>query len=629
MRKGRCSQNMLAVLGICFAVLSAIVAPAQAFADGAVRVHVLPFSYTDAIVVECDGHFGMIDAGEDSDFPSGSDDRYPLREGITQGGGIENEMADYLEDIGVTPENFDFFIGTHPHSDHIAGADEVIYRFKPKAIYTPYYDDSLITNEAFLWDNLYVYDHLVSAARWAAGPMGYGATFVQYFGDDTDPANVDPSLVGDPVFFLGSARVEIMNHSTLYISTKVPDANYFSYGVLVEAANGRRAFFAGDINNYTDGESSVSDEMVLAQQLRDVDLFKMGHHGGSSSNSSAYLRAILRKADGEDRPVAIQTGEYRTLPLRTIDALNELGVRHFTASSARHLGCSAFVATLDDDRVRTNLDDARSIVQRRNSAPYATLYKAGLPITASGWQAALDGTWYYFSNDGALTHGWLQQGGNWYYLSEKGVASTGWRKISGKWYYFSPANCAMQTGWVNDGVGIYYLQNDGSMYIGKGWARVRGSWCYYADTSGAVFTGWLKDAGKWYYLRSTDGLMAKGWQKVAGTWYYLNDSGVMQTGWIKDGKNWYYLRGSGAMAEGWARVSGAWYYLRPGSGAMATGWAKADGAWYYLDGSGAMRTGWLKDKGKWYYLTGSGAMATGERVIGGVSYSFDDSGALR
>ena len=130
----------------CAALLLAIVAllgvPATAWADDTVRVHVLPFSYNDAIIVECDGKFGMIDAGEDSDYPTGEDPRYPLRSGVVTSAGIEEEVADYLRALGVTEDNFEFFIGIHPHSDHIGGADEVIYEFHPKNIYTPYYDDS-------------------------------------------------------------------------------------------------------------------------------------------------------------------------------------------------------------------------------------------------------------------------------------------------------------------------------------------------------------------------------------------------------------------------------------------------------------------------------------------------------
>ena len=66
-------------------LLFAIIVPQQAMADGfrpllssEVRIHVLPFSYNDAIVIECNGHFGVVDSGEDNDYPDGSDPVIPL-----------------------------------------------------------------------------------------------------------------------------------------------------------------------------------------------------------------------------------------------------------------------------------------------------------------------------------------------------------------------------------------------------------------------------------------------------------------------------------------------------------------------------------------------------------------------
>ena len=87
-----------------------------------------------AILVESDGHFGMIDSGEDTDYPTGDDPRYPIRPGIIIDKGYEEEVIAYLKSVGVTQDNFDFYIGTHPHSDHIGSADEIIRAFTPKRV---------------------------------------------------------------------------------------------------------------------------------------------------------------------------------------------------------------------------------------------------------------------------------------------------------------------------------------------------------------------------------------------------------------------------------------------------------------------------------------------------------------
>lgn len=66
----------LAALALLF--LCAAFVPHQALADGnrsllsgEVRIHVLPFSYNDAIIIECDGHFGVVDSGRMMTIPTG------------------------------------------------------------------------------------------------------------------------------------------------------------------------------------------------------------------------------------------------------------------------------------------------------------------------------------------------------------------------------------------------------------------------------------------------------------------------------------------------------------------------------------------------------------------------------
>lgn len=338
--------------------------------DGEVRIHVMPCNNTDAIIVECDGMFGVVDSGEDSLSPDGTDERYPLRGGITVGQGIESQVISYMETLGITQDNLEFYIGTHPHSDHIGSAADVIRKFHPKTVYTPPYCDSYISEESRRWDNRFVYDRLVEAVE------SYDGKFVQYLDPDwTEAAEPDVGgdeggiedaagsgdvpggggvasgnangdepggsgtgsgeeggnggeledaavkrelLTGRPSFTLGSAQIEIMNYDpvdTDYSIYRVPDANRFSYAVLVTAPNGRKAFLAGDIDDYSQGWSlGGGDETKIAQTLRNVDFLKMAHHGRQGSNTPSFLTAIMRPMVNGVRPVAVQTGSYRLLP---------------------------------------------------------------------------------------------------------------------------------------------------------------------------------------------------------------------------------------------------------------------------------------------------------------------------
>lgn len=323
------------------------------------HIHILPFAGTDAIVLESNGRFGIVDSGEDSDYPDGSDPRYPLRPGIVKGSGVEDAVVAYLKNLGVNSGNLEFYLGTHPHSDHIGSADEIIREFRPQRVYLAEYQDSFISDEARLWDNQYVYDRAIAAAKEtgailiqnldpnapvepAPNPVEAQSDLtavgdapqadvldaegvMERFGvdptDQDDPYNsellpeegiavtrsVDPNLIhehapdpsttGSPFFTLGDMNIEIVNYGDDYKFNPVPDANYFSWGVKVKAG-GSTAFLAGDINNY-DG-----DEDRLSGMIGHVDLLKAG-----SSRPERIEHAVLpdstlphvRRADGQQQ----------------------------------------------------------------------------------------------------------------------------------------------------------------------------------------------------------------------------------------------------------------------------------------------------------------------------------------
>ena len=584
-------------------------------ASAGTHIHILPFAGTDAIVLESNGRFGIVDSGEDSDYPDGSDPRYPLRPGIVKGSGVEDAVVAYLKNLGVNSGNLEFYLGTHPHSDHIGSADEIIREFRPQRVYLAEYQDSFISDEARLWDNQYVYDRAIAAAKEtcailiqnldpnapvepAPNPVEAQSDLtavgdapqadvldaegvMERFGvdptDQDDPYNsellpeegiavtrsVDPNLIhehapdpsttGSPFFTLGDMNIEIVNYGDDYKFNPVPDANYFSWGVKVKAG-GSTAFLAGDINNY-DG-----DEDRLSGMIGHVDLLKLAHHGLSGSNTPSYLTAL-------SPTYAVQTGNSSNLPEYATKTLDRLGVRYFTAPEASANGYGAVVATFARDGLHLNVMEDAATYHAFNHDPRLVLYYQGLKQAYQGWKK-LGGSWYWFANSAAATqNSWIKQGGTWYWLTDSGAMATGWAKAAdGKWYYF--------------------------------------------EGSGAMRSG--------------------GWMKQGSSWYYLSGSGAMQTGWLSKGGSWYWLDPeSGRMATGWAKASdGKWYYFE-GSGAMRSGgWMKQGGTWYYLNGSGAMHTGWLDLDGKRYYLGESGAMVTGKATIEGETYRFDSSGAL-
>ena len=550
--------------------------------DGPTRIHILTTTGSaDAILLESRGVFAMIDGAEGVGAPDGKDPRYPLREGVVPGWvGDTDWVLGYMSNHGVTSSNLAFYLGTHAHSDHIDNADEIIRKFHPKVILSPEYSDAWITDKSRLWDNQWVYDNMMAAARWAQS--AYGASIVQNIKDDNTHIT------------LGDMDVQIIptDPAENYKKTGVRDANLIAYTAKVSAF-GHSAYLAADL------EAGGGYEDRIAPIVGHVDMLKAGHHGLPSSNSSAFMKALSPS-------MIVQTGPEWYTP----DNLTE-SVIHGDSSwvpmmdlwSSGHI--PSLIATFGPSGISYNdLSYASWGHEYGLESPRAWWFKGGRPAATTGWWKGSSGSWYYFAGKpSAEASTWVYDKGQWYWMDATG---------------------AMVTGWIHDGKAWYYLDSEGHP-AGNGWSLIGGSWYYLSG--GRVAAGWLYDAGSWYYLDEQTGAMVTGWKQLGGTWYYLNSSGAMVTGWMNGGGTWYYLTSSGSMATGWFYDHGAWYYF-VSSGAMATGWFQDGTTWYYSSSSGTMMTGWLNGGSAWYYLTGSGAMATGWILDSGAWYYLGDTGAM-
>ena len=550
--------------------------------DGPTRVHVLTTTGSaDAILLESRGVFAMIDGAEGVGAPDGKDPRYPLREGVVPSWvGDTDWVLGYMSNHGVTSSNLAFYLGTHAHSDHIDNADEIIRKFHPKVILSPEYSDAWITDKSRLWDNQWIYDNMMAAARWAQS--AYGASIVQNINDYNTHIT------------LGDMDVQIIptDPAENYKKTGVRDANLIAYTAKVSAF-GHSAYLAADL------EAGGGYEDRIAPIVGHVDMLKAGHHGLPSSNSSAFMKALSPS-------MIVQTGPEWYTP----DNLTE-SVIHGDSSwvpmmdlwSSGHI--PSLIATFGPSGISYNdLSYASWGHEYGLESPRAWWFKGGRPAATTGWWKGSSGSWYYFAGKpSAEASTWVYDKGQWYWMDATG---------------------AMVTGWIHDGKAWYYLDSAGHP-SSSGWTLIDGAW-YYLD-AGRARTGWLFDRGQWYWLDSVNAKMVTGWTQVDGQWYYMGSSGAMVTGWMNGGGTWYYLSSSGSMATGWFYDHGAWYYF-VSSGAMATGWFQDGTTWYYSSSSGAMMTGWLNGGSSWYYLSGSGAMATGWILDHGAWYYMDEAGAM-
>ena len=228
-------------------------------------IHFLSTGSSDAILLESDGHFAMVDAGEDTDNPRG----FPGLELP----GFEQEVLAYLKQHAADETgkvHLDFVLGTHSHSDHLGGFDTIIADpdVTVDVAYLKKYDASKIRDSEIVeWDNQEVYDQMVAALQ-----------------AKNVPIVAEPS---DQPFRFGNLTLTMVN-TVDPVSNKKVGENDESLCLLVEK-NGTRVFLAADLDNYS------GDEKRLAPQIGKVDLLKVGHHSYSGSSSAGFIRTLSPK----------------------------------------------------------------------------------------------------------------------------------------------------------------------------------------------------------------------------------------------------------------------------------------------------------------------------------------------
>ena len=369
-------------------------------ADTTAKIHILTLgSGSNAIVLESvddNGQkiFGMVDSGEDWDYPDGSDPRYPLRSGITTSTGYDDEVLSYLDSLGVTSDNLQFYVATHPHSDHIGTGDTIVRLYSPDRVYLLPYDDSYIYNTARLWDNLYVYDQLLTAVEETEG-----VTLIQHLNPGAASAEE-----GSPDFAFGNFQIQIVNYEEDYLTSPKEDANQFCLGVIA-SANDHRAFLTSDIDD-VEGDAS---RIVSNYGLYSIDLMTSNHHGYPNAVDADYLAAV-------NPEYFIQTGDFRIMDNDTVETLTSLGLRVF--STTEYSGdLPAVIADFSGSAVTSNVDDTYEIYRGRSSKLVA--YHDGIPYS-----------------------GFFTRGGQKYYADSSHllVCSTSWRDTETGIEYTSDEN---------------------------------------------------------------------------------------------------------------------------------------------------------------------------------------------
>lgn len=163
----------------------------------------------------------------------------------------ENEQGTkiqaYLEKMGV--EKLDYLVLTHTDSDHIGGADVIVSKFDVEEVFLSDFKKSNRT-----------YDNLMYALEYKKLTHSL------------------PELGRS--YSLGDATITFIAPNDTY-----DDPNESSIALVLE--HGENSFlFTGDCEEQAEGD------ILEAGYDVDCDVYKLGHHGSSTSNSEEFLNAI-------------------------------------------------------------------------------------------------------------------------------------------------------------------------------------------------------------------------------------------------------------------------------------------------------------------------------------------------
>ena len=223
------------------------------------RIHFLNTANSDSILLESNGMFALIDAGEGNNNPRRK----------TEYKGYESEVVEYIKKVCKTENGvyLDFILGTHCHYDHIGSFETLISDPEisiGKAYFKVFNPEIAKDYEVERWEIGETYNEIINALNQRSVAV--------------------VSDLPEDAFVFGDFTIQFYN-------TVTPDSlagkgeNASSVGVKV-TKGGKTAFLAADITK------STGLEDILADEIGDVDILKIGHHGYFGSSSSGFLKKL-------------------------------------------------------------------------------------------------------------------------------------------------------------------------------------------------------------------------------------------------------------------------------------------------------------------------------------------------
>ena len=566
--------NIIKKLGLPLATALSltIVTQTDSFARSAIqdstndKIHFLDTANGgDAIIIESNGRFAMIDSGEyTSNKPNTPDNVKTIKA--------------YLNKIGAT--RLDFFIATHIHSDHIGNiaslidngviVDNIIATSIPEIKYNttnkelPNNDKNPLAEYVKPIEYMDAVHNKVMQDDWKSDELYRDMlkSFYKQFSNNVTTTTLNEYSNGSGYHILptenselifGDYKLKFNNAFNGYLEdynnpnnvnnvkvTAMQDTNASSLFISVIDNSGSKFYLSGD------GRAENIEELfnTNTDMYKNAVGYKLSHHG--ANDSQEFINNLK-----------IHNPNIKTFVMSTKDThspssyvLNK-NIPLYATNPYKGVHNGHFVVNFSNGKIDTKATSVKYEWEKKNNE------------------------WYLKLNNTYIKNQWIFLDDQYYYLDANGRAlKNGWHMIDNVWYYFAK----------------------------KGETDVYGK--QYPEC--AMFSNsWAKDGNDWYYLESSGAM-------VTNRWIEENHNGSVQ---------WYYVGKDGKMLRGEHSIDGQTYYFAPKSGHTAhSGKKYADGQIYENE--------WLRlSDGKWKYFKKGGYMAKNETLtIDKVKYKFKNDG---
>lgn len=518
-----------------------------------------------------------------------------------------NPVNSWLKDHGYTA--FDIYI-SHYHDDHMDNVTRLINDggYRISKLYLPDYD-YMTGSSSYMKNYISYYKNVINTAKNNNIPI----TFLKK-GSSFTIGDVSAKVLWGTDYKNGNHNTNYINNNSLVTMFTCGDTRYLN---------------AGDI------EAPVEKQILDAKVDIKADILKLSHHGGDTSNTYAFIKAVdpsfcYYNYCGDSPSKYAPNGSWaRNGALTAAKFANVSSVRYNGDITYR-----VYDNVITQELERNYTQQKVYLYDKKDKKKLKGVVTQQLNDSSPKYaDSCAHGTYTCSKTKKSGTHaddGWIlgNAGFQYYYKDNKPV--TGWRKINGSLYHFDTKTAKKDTGWKKFGNYTFYFYGSGKM--ATGFAKIGSATYHFNENGRQTKRGWHTINGKKYCFGSGNKLMF-GMHKVGGKTYIFNKTtGELRTGPVQcDGKKYFCDANGVVQSYGWRTYKGNRYYVNPKTGTMVTGPKKIDGKLYYFGSGGALikKPGFIKLGGKVYYSRNDGSMKTGWLKVNGNLYYMGTDGVRR